>query len=253
MSSAVQPGIAISVRRFVVSRERAAQNNLLRNDVHVWLLGPNEVGEDLSGFWTVLSPDEIERAARFRFEGDRAQYVRTRGSLRLLLGSYLELPAREILFSYTKNGKPGIVGQQGRNVEFNVSHTKGMAILGFTRGCRIGVDVEGIRTDFQTSEIAERFFSFAEREALREIAPEHRHQAFFRIWTRKEAYIKALGEGLSHPLHQFDVSLGDAARLISTRPDATQAQRWWLENVTVSADFAAAVAIETAGALSGDN
>lgn len=249
MPVSAQPGLTISVRRYVPGQV-TPPGPLRPNEVQVWYLG-SDSREDLSSLWRILSAEESERATRFRFEEDRQQYVETRGSLRRLLGAYLGIPAAEVAFSCSEHGKPSLTPNQ--NLEFNVSHTKGMAVLGFCRGCRIGIDVEHIRTDFQTSEIAERFFSETERAALRAIPLEQRHKAFFRIWTRKEAYIKALGEGLSHPLHQFDVSFDETARLIATRPDPVEAQRWQLENLVVPEGFVAAVAVEMAGGSSGEN
>src|SRR5208283_3082224 len=131
-------------------------------------------------------------------------------------------------------------------LDFNVSHTAGLALLAFARGRKIGIDVERIRRDFGTAEIAERFFSKAERAALRELPQEQRHEAFFRCWTRKEAFIKALGEGLSHPLDQFDVSLDPhaPAALLATRPDAHEVDRWKLLDIRLLGDFVAALALE---------
>jgi len=122
-------------------------------------------------------------------------------------------------------------------------------LLAFAEGRQVGIDVEKLRRDFATSEIAERFFSIAEREALRALPQDQRHEAFFRCWTRKEAFIKALGEGLSHPLDQFDVSLapGGPAVLLATRPDAQEAKRWKLWNIYVPGDYAAALAAEANG------
>jgi len=250
MPVAVQSGIVISVRPFGPHSNGPA--DLRPNEVHIWLAESCKASEDLTDLRSVLSPEEAERASRFHFDPDRAQYIQTRGTLRRLLGSYLGIPAGEVAFDYSGHGKPSL-GDTRHRLEFNVSHTRGMAVLGFCRAGRIGVDVEHIHTDFQTSEVAERFFSLAERTALRALPAEYRHQAFFRIWTRKEAYIKALGEGLSHPLHQFDVSLDDTARLIATRPDPSEAQRWRLENIAVPAGFAAAVAIETVGGMQVEN
>src|SRR5208283_6416 len=132
-------------------------------------------------------------------------------------------------------------------LDFNVSHTAGLALLAFARGRKIGIDVERIRRDFGTAEIAERFFSKAERAALRELPQEQRHEAFFRCWTRKEAFIKALGEGLSHPLDQFDVSLapGQPAALLAARPHAEEVTRWSLWDLQVPGDYSAALAAES--------
>jgi len=215
-----------------------------RHEVHIWTL-PLEDTTSAHSLREILSPDELERASRFRFEKHRAQFLLTRGTLRSLLGSYLEVSPREVAFEYSKYDKPRL--KDCPKLDFNLSHTEGMAIFGFTGGHRIGVDIERLRADFRADEIAERFFSSREREVLREIPEERRHESFFRVWTRKEAYIKALGEGLSHPLHQFDVSLDDAAALLATRPNASDAQRWQLENLKIAPEFIAAAAVELDG------
>jgi 4'-phosphopantetheinyl transferase len=222
------------------------------DEVHVWHLALGDLSSDTALFKESLSADELERASRFRFEKHRAQFVLTRGTLRSLLGSYLGVSPREISFQYSKHNKPSLTEAANlRNIHFNVSHTEGMAIFGFTLAGRIGVDIESLRTDFHAEEIAERFFSASERSALREIPPPARYESFFRIWTRKEAYIKALGEGLSHPLHEFDVSFDEAAALLATRPDGAEAERWHLENLAIAPGFIAAAAVETDAAPPG--
>lgn len=251
MAVAIAPVLKFSIHPFVPGLERAGLPHLNKNEVQIWFLGLNGHDASLPDLQNLLSSEERERAARFRFEKHRDQFVLTRGALRLLLASHLAASPRQISFRYSSHGKPCLTAPaNGPELDFNVSHTEGMAILGFTRGRRIGVDIEQLRRDFRVEEIAERFFSLAERAALREIPAERIHETFFRIWTRKEAYIKARGEGLSHPLHQFDVSLDDTARLLATRPDASQTQSWQLENLEIAPGYAAAAAVETCGAQS---
>lgn len=249
MDVATEPGLKFKLRPFDAGFGEVSPS-MNHNEVHLWSIGLNDPAPDIPDLQGLLSPDERERAARFRFEKHRNQFIVTRVTLRRLLAFYLAVSPREISFCYSDHGKPSLAERAQHEVDFNVSHTEGMAIFGFTPGRRIGVDIENLRTDFRVEEIAERFFSLAERTALREISVERRHETFFRIWTRKEAYIKALGEGLSHPLHQFDVSLDDIARLIATRPDASEARRWQLENLTVAPGFVAAAAAESRGAPS---
>lgn len=242
MAVAAESGVRFLIRP--CDAEATAAPGLSDGDAHVWILPLTATSARSLSLQGLLSAEELERAARFRFEKHRVHYALTRGMLRRLLGAYLSVSPHQIAFRYSSHGKPEL---PDRRLEFNISHTEGMAILGFTRGRRIGVDVEHVRSDFHVEEIAERFFSPAERAALRQVSPERRREAFFRIWTRKEAFIKAVGEGLSHPLHQFDVSLDDTAQLIATRPDASEASRWRLENLTVAGGFAAAVAVATSG------
>ena len=238
MAAAAERAVEFTIRPFAGG---SPVPPLGRHEVHIWTLPLNNPGSAHS-LCDSLSTDEWERATRFRFDKHRNQYVLTRGTLRFLVAGYVGIPAKEISFHYSKYEKPCLPTAQ--DLDFNLSHTEGMAIFGFTRGHRIGVDIEHLRSDFRAEEIAERFFSLAEREALRKIPEARRHESFFRIWTRKEAYIKALGEGLSHPLHQFDVSLGDGAELQATRPDPSEANRWQLKDLAMAPGYVAAAAVE---------
>jgi 4'-phosphopantetheinyl transferase len=219
-----------------------------QDEIHVWHqnLTPGRADADTLG--GLLSPDEMERALRFRSDANRNEFTVCRGTLRGLLGQYLGIPPKELSFEYSEYGRPSLatVFSKG-DLEFNVSHSGGHALLGFARGRKIGLDIEKIRWDFGTSEIAERFFSEAERSALRDLPQEQRHEAFFRCWTRKEAFIKALGEGLSHPLDHFDVSLAPSvpAQLFATRPDANEARRWRIWDLQAPAGYAAALVAES--------
>jgi 4'-phosphopantetheinyl transferase len=153
-----------------------------------------------------------------------------------------------LCFEYSEYGRPGLAtGSWAGDLDFNVSHSGGHALLGFARGRKVGLDIEKIRKDFGTGEIAERFFSEAERSALLDLPQEQKHEAFFRCWTRKEAFIKALGEGLSHPLDQFDVSLAPSvpAQLLATRPDAKEAQRWRIWDLQAPTGYTAALVAES--------
>jgi 4'-phosphopantetheinyl transferase len=214
------------------------------NEVHIYYGAVDPEATIDPALVEVLSDDEKLRASRFHFEKNRNEYVVTRSTLRKLLGSYLSIPPDKLRFLYTKHGKPYIF-ETPVEIAFNVSHTHGMAALAFTMAPAIGVDVEAVRTNFRADEIGERFFSEYERKILREYSKQERHAAFFRCWTRKEAYIKARGEGLSHPLAQFDVSLDPESddALIATRPDSQEIKRWLLRSFPVNEGFQAALAV----------
>lgn len=211
--------------------------------VHLWQRPLQVTGGDLEACHSLLSTEERERAQRYRVERPRSDYILTRGTLRSLLAKYLRRPTQEISFRYTDYGKPFLV--DGGDLRFNVSHSDGIAVMGFVRAREIGVDVEKVRKQSDVEQIAERFFSEHERRNLRKCAGDELHEAFFRCWTRKEAYIKAKGEGLSLPLHQFDVSIEREPQraLLATRPDATEAEKWQLINIPVQAGYAAALAV----------
>jgi 4'-phosphopantetheinyl transferase len=211
--------------------------------VHLWQRRLQISGGDLEECHALLSGEERERAQRYRVERPRSDYILTRGTLRSLLARYLKKTAQEISFRYTEYGKPFLL--DGGDLQFNVSHSDGIAIMGFVRRRQIGVDVEKIRMQSDVEQIAERFFSDHERRNLRKCTGDELHEAFFRCWTRKEAYIKARGEGLSLPLHQFDVSIEREPQqgLLATRPDVAQASQWRLINLPVQSGYAAALAV----------
>jgi len=220
---------------------------LSRDEIHIWerqLTCDRYVIQTLG---RLLDADELARAARFRFPSNHDEFIVSRGTLRLLLGRYLNCSPAELRFTYSQYGRPQLDDfRLGERVEFNISHSGDVVVLAFASCRRIGIDIEQIRTDFSTAEIAERFFSFAEREALRALPVEQQHAAFFTCWTRKEAFIKALGEGLSHPLDQFDVSLtpGLPAALLATRPDPQDTRRWSLWNINVPVGYTGSLAAE---------
>lgn len=211
---------------------------------HVWKRNLRGSESEINACCELLSEEEREKVARYRVERPRTDYILTRGTLRSLLSKYLRIAPQEISFRYTQYGKPFLAIDS--DLAFNVSHSEGLALLAFTRKRDIGVDVEKLRPQTDARKLAERFFSVHEREALRALTGDELHAAFFRCWTRKEAYIKAKGEGLSLPLHEFDVSIepDPAEALIATRPDPAEATRWILRNLQTDRGYAAAVAIE---------
>ncbi|HTP85308.1 MAG TPA: 4'-phosphopantetheinyl transferase superfamily protein [Bryobacteraceae bacterium] len=208
-------------------------------EVHVWRVALDRPAEP---FRTLLSPDEMARAAKFRVPNGAERYIVGRGVLRTLLGRYTGVEPAGIVFVHNQFGKPEV---PGTNVCFNLSHSHGQALAAFTRGRAIGVDIERIREEVMREKIAERFFSPAEARALAALPADHQAQGFFNCWTRKEAWIKARGEGMSIPLSSFEVSLapGEPARLLATRPDAEEAGRWSLAALDCEPGFAAAVAV----------
>lgn len=217
---------------------------LPEDEVHVWRPGLDLAPSGLTKLQEILTADERERAARFHFEADRRRCVIGRGYLRLLLGEILDLPAGSLQFEYDEFGKPGLVPNQGLPLQFNVSHSGEMILIAISVGRAVGIDVEKIRTDLDCDGIAARFFSANERRILDSLSGPDRYEAFFTCWTRKEAYLKARGVGLSLPLDMFDVSFlpNEEPRLLATRHDPAEAGRWRLKALPVSADYAAALA-----------
>jgi 4'-phosphopantetheinyl transferase len=219
---------------------------LPEDEVQLWRADLEAIGVDESRWQQVLSSDELTRASRFHFSRDRQRFVAGRALLRTILAGYLRTDANGLTFSYSKKEKPSLASDHAESgVTFNVSHSGGIALLAFTRGREIGVDVEQVRQDSDLQAIARRFFSMHEQNQLAALPAEKRIDAFFRCWTRKEAYIKATGDGLSLPLNQFDVSLevGEANALVATRPDSSEAGHWLLREVPAGSGYMAAVCV----------
>jgi 4'-phosphopantetheinyl transferase len=219
---------------------------LPEDEVQLWRVDLEAIRDDESRCQKMLSSDELTRAARFHFSRDRQRFVSSRALLRTILAGYLETDPDALRFSYSKKEKPSLGSTHaGSNITFNVSHSGGIALLAFTRRRDIGVDVEKVRTDFDVDAIARRFFSSQEQRQLAAFPSGEKFEAFFRCWTRKEAYIKATGEGLSLPLGQFDVSLDSGGKnaLLATRPDESEAGQWLLRGVPAGPGYLAALCV----------
>jgi 4'-phosphopantetheinyl transferase len=199
--------------------------------VDVWVIPVRASDSVLSEFEAVLSQDELARAARFRFEHLRRSFLVTHGAQRLLLGRYLRIAPANIRFIYSATGKPSI--SETSNIRFNLSHSGDLALLAVTLDCDLGIDVEQTRSLPELANIAERYFSRDETSELMSLPAEQRERAFFACWTRKEAYIKAVGDGLSMPLDSFRVTLlpGAPPRMVHLGGDTRAAEAWNIVNV----------------------
>jgi len=214
--------------------------------VQLWRLDLEGLAAGETRWQQLLSDDERTRAARFLVPRVRQQFVVTRALLRMFLGGYLGVDPCRFSFRQSSRNKPSLGGPHAESaISFNVAHSGGMALLAFTRRREIGVDVEQVRRDVDVEAIARRFFSLSEQEQLGAVSPDHKLEAFFRCWTRKEAYVKAKGEGLWLPLDQFDVSVavGIDNALLATRPDRSEAARWSLREVAAGPGYVAALCV----------
>lgn len=189
-----------------------------------------------------FAPDEVERAARFRFERHRVAWEAARGGLRELLGGYCGRAARDLRFALGGDGKPALAG--GGGLHFNLSHTDGLVALAVTRSGEVGLDVEARRPVPERAAIAGTHFSARERRRFAEEEATGRGEAYFlRLWTRKEAVIKAVGIGLGYPLPKVDVSLAEGATAPIFEADAPGADGVWsLADLDVGGGHAGAVA-----------
>lgn len=194
-----------------------------------------------------LAEDELEKAARFRFQLHRDRYVVGRGILRTLIGRYLDCSAGAIRFAYDVHGKPAL-DHASTALSFNVSHSENAALYAFCVGFEIGVDVERLRPAAARERVAEHFFSASEVATLRSLAPELQPRAFLACWTRKEAFLKARGDGLTLPLNAFDVAFapGEAPALLRTAWAPEEASTWALYDLSASLDdHVAALAVRS--------
>ena len=218
------------------------EHELTGRAVHVWPVSTYAPDAVVERFRALLAPDEADRADRFRFPHLRQSFMLARGALRVLLGRYLNTAPGDIEFVYGSKGKPAL--PVGNRLQFNASHSGDLALFAFTLDCEIGVDVEPIRPMLDIENVAKRFFCAEEAEELMSLPAGQREHGFFLCWTRKEAYIKATGDGLSTPLDAFRVTLrpGVPANLVHLQRDRMAAEAWTLQDLTSAPGYAAALA-----------
>lgn len=190
------------------------------HEVHIWTAHLDSIKFEHKQF-SVLSPDELERANRFKFSIHRQRFIIARLILRCILSKYLHTPAAEIQFAYIHK-KPHIQLPKDTNLQFNLSHSVDIAVYAFTSHHDIGIDIEQIQDTFNAA-VAKRYFSHEENLSFAKLTSEEQIVAFYRLWSRKEALIKACGKGLSIPLSSFSVSVHDVEEQIDL-----ENQRWTL-------------------------
>jgi 4'-phosphopantetheinyl transferase len=212
------------------------------DEVHVWRVSLDPPGSMVRDFRVHLSVQENARAEKFKFHNDREKYIVTHGVLRVILSLYADVAPEELKFAENRYGKPELVHPTRSNLTFNLSHSHEMALIGITRGRQIGVDIEYVKNNFEWKEIIERFFSPREVQMINALPKDLQHRAFFTCWTRKEAYVKATGKGLSLSLSEFDVSpVPGAATLLLSHKEASE---WSMKEVDVAESYVATVAVE---------
>ena len=220
------------------------KTSLQTNEIHCYFANFNKISKKVENYKAMLSKEEIERADKFKFLIDKNRFIVSRGILRKLSGHYLNQDPREVGFKYGKYGKP--MYRDIPNLNFNISHSGNMVVLGFVRDNEIGVDVEKIKTDFDVLEIAQNFFSTREVKSLLNIPIENQYRAFYRCWTRKESFIKAKGSGLSFPLHSFAVSLDsdEKAEFLETNWNLNEKNNWKLFSFVPSHNYVGALSVQ---------
>jgi 4'-phosphopantetheinyl transferase len=216
---------------------------LADDEVHVWLAYLPSARVSFHQVETVLSSDERARAEKFHFPEHRERWQMTRGILRVLLARYLGANASEIAFDYGAHGKPQLKHPAPSALHFNASHSGDYAAFAMTRAGAVGVDIEHIREDMpRCDEIARRYFAPGEQEQLFALPESERVRAFFTLWTRKEAFVKARGTGLFSGLDQFEVALDEPRVLSATGGDA-RSLSWSMAALPAIPDYAGALVV----------
>ncbi len=220
--------------------------------VHLWSAGLEPPPARVEELRRLLTVEEAARADRFRFDRHRRRFIVRRGVLRLLLAGYLGQDPARVRLEEGDKGKPFVpqaAAEPASRLHFNLSDSRDLAVYAFTRGAELGVDVEVLRPMPDAQSIAESFFSAEEQERLRRVPPERKARAFFNCWTRKEAYIKAIGEGLSEPLDRFSVTLlpEEPARFVHLGGDPERAAGWTLHHLVPEEGTVGGLALEGDG------
>ncbi|HUM05350.1 MAG TPA: 4'-phosphopantetheinyl transferase superfamily protein [Terriglobales bacterium] len=221
---------------------RNKQPGCAAEEVHLWRIDLDASASALPTFTATLAAEELHRAARFRFPDLGRRWTVARGALRCILAAYCDARPESLVLQTEPLGKPFLTSPSSR-ISFNLSHSENLALLAITEGRNIGVDIEFLRPRIDVVELSRGYLAPAELRHILALPPGEQTRAFFTCWTRKEAFLKAIGVGLSAPLDSFEVTLrpGEPARLISA--GSIDPGRWNLIDVS-AAGFAAAAAVE---------
>jgi 4'-phosphopantetheinyl transferase len=220
--------------------------DLAADEVHVWRAALDVTDERVEVLTTFLNAAECERAERLVHDVHRQRFVVARGTMRHLIGQYLGVEPGAVEFNYGEYGKPFV---EGEGLRFNISHSHELAFYAVAHEREVGIDVEHPRPKVAHDKIAERFFALEEIEALSELPEVERLAAFYNIWTRKEAYLKARGDGITAGLDTFSVSLGEKAELLRSDEGRAEVARWRLRALAPGSDYVAALCAEGAWQL----
>ena len=234
---------------------------LLQNEIHIWRANldlPSVVIEKLA---STLSKDEINRANRFRFQQHRDRFIVGRGILRELLANYLQvksdraaprLQRDRVIFEYSPRGKPQLASSLNQySLQFNVSHSQDLALYGFNYQRIIGVDLEYIKDNIDCKQLAKRFFTTQELQLINSYPTSEQKTIFFQLWTAKEAYLKATGEGLAGSLDTIEFTLdNNSVKLMQIKQDQAQVSYWSINNFIPQDNFIATIAVKNNSIIS---
>jgi len=224
-----------------------SKSKLSIDDVHIWCTSLLQSGRCFRLLQRIISDDERQRVEGMRFERDRRRLIIGRGLLRMITSYYLGEEPSKLQFQYGHHGKPYLRDSSGnKSLHFNLAHSNEMALYAFTRSIEMGIDIEYIRDLPDAEQIARSTFSPLENMMLHDLPAHQKQEAFFNCWVRKEAFIKAIGDGLYHSLDRFDVTLspGEPAQLLRIDGDTEKASRWFIKSLAPARGYAAAIAVE---------
>jgi 4'-phosphopantetheinyl transferase len=221
---------------------------LTGDEVHVLAFALNATPERISHLATELSEDEMVRANQFRFGHLRDRFIVGRAGLRIVLARYLGMSPSGLQFNYSARGKPSLAGN---NLQFNLAHSDELALLAVAKNLPVGVDVERIRPMPDGLDIARRFFAASEVAAFGDIPPSAHDEAFFNLWTRKEAWLKATGDGIAESLSKVEFTFrpGEPARVVAIDGDPREASEWSLNSLQPAIGFVGAIALRGQGIM----
>lgn len=244
----LNPGMVVATVSVVdLLGRRGTPPPLPAEAVHLWQVPLTPAQAGLADLLTLLSEAERTRAQQFHFERHRQRFVAGRAALRLVLSRYTGVPAVAVPLAVGAFGKPALA-EPAAGLHFNLTHAEDLALLAVTTGRELGVDLERVRPLPDLEAVAEHFFSTAERAEVLAQPPAQRPPVFFTCWTRKEAYLKAIGTGLAEPLQHFDVTplTGPPPEPLWVQPHHTPDRRWRVADLPAPAGYAAALAAEGA-------
>jgi 4'-phosphopantetheinyl transferase len=220
---------------------------IAENQVCVWRLHLSEDNFNRLELYDLLVPEEQEKASRFHFEKDKMRYILTRGVLRKLLSFYLNQNPTTVSFEYNSSGKPILATDKlQEDLRFNLSHSGDFALIAFSHGRNIGIDLEQINSEFDYEIVAKNFFSPEEIESIEKTKKSKQHRLFFQYWTRKEAILKGLGKGLSNSMKELDVSKQNDQDWspIQMIHESNHQEIWYGKDLSPVRGYAAAIAVE---------
>lgn len=217
---------------------------LTEAEVHIWLIDVGQHSPNIDKFFALLTQAEQERAKKFKFIEDHNCFVVSHAILRLILSAYLKCAPTKIKFSLNQYEKPEL---DNFDLHFNLSHTRNYALIAVNKTYAIGIDIEYMQRDnISYMDIAKRFFSQSEYNELKNLSAADKILGFYNAWTRKEAFIKAIGQGVAYNLSKFAVSLkpNEPAKIVTIDNNPIEAKKWQLESFTPIANYCGAVAWE---------